>query len=88
MLLQQWRVYIHAIGLVVLKPVGELMSLIAKWTLQLVVVFLLGWIAAITASWSNSVVNGTGSDRLAQLTSARASTGVVAHDATLAASGG
>lgn len=64
------------------------MSLIAKRALQLVVIVLFGWAAAITANWSNAIVNGTGSDRLAQLTSARASTGVVAHDATLAASGG
>ena len=43
------------------------MSLIAKWALQLVVIVLLGWTAAVTAGWSSAIVNGTGNDRLAQL---------------------
>lgn len=44
------------------------MSLIAKWALQLAVVVLVGWAAAVTAGWSGAIVNGTGNDRLAQLT--------------------
>ena len=43
------------------------MSLIAKWALQLVAVFLFGWAATVAASWSSGIVNGDGSDRLAQL---------------------
>lgn len=44
------------------------MSLIAKWALQLVAVFLFAWAAAVAAQWNSGIVNGTGNDRLAQLT--------------------
>ncbi|WP_177523091.1 hypothetical protein [Pseudomonas sp. v388] len=46
------------------------MSLIAKWALQLVAVFVVGWAAAVAASWSGGIVNGDGSERLAQLSEA------------------
>ncbi|MBX8502107.1 hypothetical protein [Pseudomonas lijiangensis] len=43
------------------------MSIIAKWALQVVALFLLGWMATVVGQWSNTIVSGTGSDRLAQL---------------------
>ncbi|MBC3956195.1 MULTISPECIES: hypothetical protein [Pseudomonas] len=46
------------------------MSIITKWALQAVALFLLGWMATVTANWSNSVVSGTGNDRLAELNTA------------------
>lgn len=46
------------------------MSLIEKWALQLAAIFLFGWAAAVTAGWSGGIVNGDGSERLAQLTEA------------------
>ncbi|WP_162850632.1 hypothetical protein [Pseudomonas viridiflava] len=45
------------------------MSIISKWALQAVVLFLLGWMATVATHWSHSVVSGTGSDRLAELNS-------------------
>lgn len=45
------------------------MSIISKWALQAVVLFLLGWMATLTTHWSRSVVSGTGSDRLAEQSS-------------------
>ncbi len=45
------------------------MSIITKWALQAVALFVLGWMAAVTASWSNNVASGTGNDRLAELNS-------------------
>lgn len=63
------------------------MSLIAKWALQLVVIALFGWTAAVTAVWSSAIVSGTGTDRLAQLAPMQESTSVAAHGATLAGSG-
>ncbi|WP_434678129.1 hypothetical protein J3P77_18960 [Pseudomonas sp. R1-18] len=47
------------------------MSLIAKWALQLVAVFLFAWAATVAAQWSSGIVNGTGTERLAQLTQAQ-----------------
>jgi hypothetical protein len=47
------------------------MSLIAKWALQLVAVCLFAWTAAVAAQWSSGIVNGTGTERLAQLTQAQ-----------------
>lgn len=62
------------------------MSLIAKWAWQLAVVVVLGWTAAVTAGWSSSIVNGTGTERLAQLTPTHQVTSTAAHDMTLAGS--
>jgi hypothetical protein len=44
-------------------------SVIGKWALQGVVVFLFAWIATVAAQWSASVVRSTSSDRLAALSS-------------------
>ncbi|MBV1808112.1 hypothetical protein [Pseudomonas viridiflava] len=57
------------------------MSIISKWALQAVVLFLLGWMATLTTHWSHSVVSGTGSDRLAELNS-----GALSNPAALATS--
>lgn len=54
------------------------MSIIGKWALQGVVVFLFAWIATVAAQWSSSVVRSTSSDRLAILSSVRLSTESVA----------
>lgn len=54
------------------------MSVIGKWALQGVVVFLFAWIATVAAQWSGSVVRSTSSDRLAALSSVRLSTESVA----------
>ncbi|MCO8170232.1 hypothetical protein NJC40_20930 [Pseudomonas sp. 21LCFQ02] len=43
------------------------MSTVAKWTLQLVLLFLFAWLASVAGQWSSKVVNGTSSERLAQL---------------------
>ncbi|KPB95426.1 hypothetical protein ALQ72_01449 [Pseudomonas syringae pv. maculicola] len=43
------------------------MSIITKWMLQEIALFMLGWMATVTASWSNNVASGTGNDRLAEL---------------------
>jgi hypothetical protein len=53
-------------------------SVIGKWALQGVVVFLFAWIATVAAQWSSSVVKSTSSDRLAALSSVRLSTESVA----------
>ncbi|KPX28781.1 hypothetical protein ALP68_200106 [Pseudomonas ficuserectae] len=45
----------------------EHMSIITKWALQAVALFVLGWVATTTANWSNNTANGTGNDRLAEL---------------------
>ncbi|KPY37395.1 MULTISPECIES: hypothetical protein [Pseudomonas syringae group] len=55
------------------------MSIISKWALQAVVLFLLGWMATVATHWSHSVVSGTGSDRLAELNS-----GALSNPAALA----
>jgi hypothetical protein len=44
------------------------MSLIAKWALQIVAVVMFAWAAAVAAQWSSGIVNGTGNERLAQVT--------------------
>ncbi|KPC31813.1 Uncharacterized protein ABJ99_1171 [Pseudomonas syringae pv. cilantro] len=54
------------------------MSIITKWALQAVALFVLGWMASVTASWSNNVASGTGSDRLAELNSGVLTTSAVA----------
>ncbi|KAA8706208.1 MULTISPECIES: hypothetical protein [Pseudomonas syringae group] len=54
------------------------MSIITKWALQAVALFVLGWMAAVTASWSNNVASGTGNDRLAELNSGVLTTSAVA----------
>ena len=54
------------------------MSVIGKWALQGVVMFLFAWMATVAAQWSASVGNSTSSDRLAALTSTRISTGSLA----------
>ncbi|RML85655.1 hypothetical protein APX70_00223, partial [Pseudomonas syringae pv. maculicola] len=43
------------------------MSIITKWMLQTIALFMLGWMATVTASWSNNVASGTSNDRLAEL---------------------
>ncbi|MFJ4144034.1 hypothetical protein [Pseudomonas sp. NPDC089734] len=43
------------------------MSIIAKWALQAVALFLFAWMATVAANWSSTIVSGTGNDRLAQL---------------------
>jgi hypothetical protein len=53
-------------------------SVIGKWALQGVVVFLFAWMATVAAQWSGSVVRSTSSDRLAVLGSVRTSTESVA----------
>lgn len=45
------------------------MSTVAKWTLQLVVLFLFAWLASVAGQWSSKMINGTSSERLAQLQS-------------------
>lgn len=50
------------------------MSVIGKWALQGVVVFVFAWMATLAAQWSTSVVRSTSSDRLASLGSVRLST--------------
>ncbi|KAA8694353.1 hypothetical protein RA263_03190 [Pseudomonas syringae pv. tagetis] len=53
------------------------MSIITKWALQAVALFVLGWVATTTANWSNTTANGTGSDRLAELSAGVLSSPVV-----------
>ncbi|SEJ11622.1 hypothetical protein [Pseudomonas sp. NFR16] len=55
------------------------MSVIGKWALQGVVVFLFAWMATVAAQWSSSVVRSTSSDRLAALNSVRLSTESIAQ---------
>lgn len=50
------------------------MSVIGKWALQGVAVFVVAWMATVAAQWSASVVKSTSSDRLAALSSVRLST--------------
>lgn len=54
------------------------MSVIGKWALQGVVVFVFAWMATVAAQWSGSIVKSTSSDRLAALSSVRLSTESVA----------
>lgn len=51
-----------------------IVSVIGKWALQGVVVFVFAWMATLAAQWSTSVVRSTSSDRLASLGSVRLST--------------
>jgi hypothetical protein len=53
-------------------------SVIEKWALQGVVLFLFAWLATAAAQWSGSVVHTTSSDRLAALSSMRLTTESVA----------
>lgn len=55
-----------------------IVSVIEKWALQGVVVFLFAWMATVAAQWSGSVVHTTSSDRLAALSSMRLTTESVA----------
>lgn len=64
------------------------MSVIEKWALQGVVVFLFAWMATVAAQWSGSVVHTTSSDRLAVLSSMRLSTESVATSVSKNAQGG
>ncbi|RMQ47444.1 hypothetical protein ALQ04_03883 [Pseudomonas cichorii] len=43
------------------------MAIIAKWALQAVALFLFAWMASVAAHWNSTMINGSGSDRLAQL---------------------
>jgi hypothetical protein len=63
------------------------MSVIEKWALQGVVVFLFAWIATLAAQWSGSVTHTTSSDRLAALSSMRLSTESVASSVNKTARG-
>ncbi|HEX8588586.1 hypothetical protein [Pseudomonas sp.] len=63
------------------------MSVIEKWALQGVVVFLFAWMATVAAQWSGSVVHTTSSDRLAVLSSMRLSTESVATSVSKNAQG-
>ncbi len=54
------------------------MSVIGKWALQGVVVFVFAWMATVAAQWSASVVRSTSSDRLAAFSSVRLSTESIA----------
>jgi hypothetical protein len=63
------------------------MSIIGKWALQAVVVFLFAWLATVAAQWSSSVVKTTSSDRLAVLSNVRFSTETVATSVNKKASG-
>ena len=63
------------------------MSVIEKWALQGVVVFLFAWMATVAAQWSGSVVHTTSSDRLAVLSSMRLSTESVATSVSKSAQG-
>ena len=63
------------------------MSVIEKWALQGVVVFLFAWMATAAAQWSGSVVHTTSSDRLAALSSMRLSTESVATSVSKNAQG-
>jgi hypothetical protein len=65
-----------------------IVSVIGKWALQGVVVFLFAWIATMAGQWSASVVRSTSSDRLAALGSVRLSTESVAARVNKKAQGG
>lgn len=54
------------------------MSVIGKWALQGVVVFVFAWMATVAAQWSASVLRSTSSDRLAAFSSIRLSTESIA----------
>ncbi|MFK3797712.1 MULTISPECIES: hypothetical protein [unclassified Pseudomonas] len=64
------------------------MSVIGKWALQGVVVFVFAWMATVAAQWSSSVVRSTSSDRLAALSSVRLSTETMAASVGRQAQGG
>lgn len=64
------------------------MSVIEKWALQGVVVFLFAWMATVAAHWSGSVVHTTSSDRLATLSSMRLTTESVATSVNKHTQGG
>jgi len=63
-------------------------SVIGKWALQGVVVFLFAWLATVAAQWSGSVVHTTSSDRLAALGSMRLTTESVATSVNKRGQGG
>jgi hypothetical protein len=63
------------------------MSIIGKWALQAVVVFLFAWLATVAAQWGSRVATATSNDRLAVLSSVRLSTGPVASGVNKSAPG-
>ncbi|HEY0286303.1 MAG TPA: hypothetical protein VGC62_04745 [Pseudomonas sp.] len=63
------------------------MSVIGKWALQAVVVFLFAWLATVTAQWGSGIVKTTGNDRLAALSSVRLSTDTVGSSVNKKAQG-
>lgn len=63
------------------------MSTVAKWTLQLVILFLFAWLASVAGQWSSKMVNGTSSERLAQLHPAPVLGGPVTAAVTAAPAG-
>lgn len=63
------------------------MSVIGKWALQVIVVFVFAWMAMVASQWSASVVKSTSSDRLAALSSVRLSTETVAASVAKKAQG-
>ena len=72
--LQQFESQIAAIEI---EPGRVVMSIIGRWALQGVVLFLFAWMATVVAQWSAGVVRSTSSDRLAAFTSVRLSTEAV-----------
>lgn len=63
------------------------MSIIGKWALQGVVVFLFAWMATVVGQWSAHVNRSTSSDRLAELSSVRLSTETVSASVSKKAQG-
>jgi hypothetical protein len=61
-----------------IQPGENIMSVIGKWALQAVVMFLFAWLATVVAQWSGGIVKTNSSDRLAALSSVRYSTDAVA----------
>ena len=43
------------------------MSIIAKWAVQGVALFLFAWMAALAGQWSSTVIGESSTDRLAKL---------------------
>lgn len=64
------------------------MSVIGKWALQTIVVFLFAWLATVAAQWSSSIVKTTSSDRLAVLSSLRFTTESIASSVNKKSPGG
>lgn len=43
------------------------MTIIARWAMQGVALFLFAWMAAVASQWNSAVVDGSRSDRLSLL---------------------